>query len=367
MATMLSSVRANMDRQGLKELERLLFEFKIANCYHRNNPSAPVSVTLYLHARCNLNCSMCWRNADFAAERLKQKEVPLSRWEKTIVELAEMGCRSIKFSGGGEPLLYPGFLKLAILAKGFNMCCMLTTNGTLLDKHMRDELDRIGWDEVTVSLDGPTEEINNSIRGKGFDRVIRNISESRDRSFKTYLQTVMQMENLGSLENMLNLVKEHRMDGIKFLPAYDWNRKQIDFDIDDELSGAYKKAMSLNIWTNLSSLIDGGYKLEKADGTCFYPWFYCLIDELGDVKPCCHPAVTRDAKVSMGNIDKESIRDIWTGERFNELREQFRKGALIDACSRCFGGNIEFNNALNVQISRISISSQENMLNMTSQ
>jgi MoaA/NifB/PqqE/SkfB family radical SAM enzyme len=109
MATMLSSVRANMDRQGLKELERLLFEFKIANFYHRNNPSAPVSVTLYLHARCNLNCSMCWRNADFAAERLKQKEVPLSRWEKTIVELAEMGCRSIKFSGGGEPLLYPVF------------------------------------------------------------------------------------------------------------------------------------------------------------------------------------------------------------------------------------------------------------------
>ena len=360
MVTMLTEGLATINREGLKGLEKILFELKIASFYRSNKPIAPSTAALYLHARCNLSCSMCWRRTDFAAERLKQEEVPVSRWEETILELAEMGCKSIKFSGGGEPLLYSGFLKLAELAKGLDMHCVLTTNGILLDKQMKGALDKIGWDEVTISLDGPTEEINNRIRGAGFDRVIKNIAESQDRSFKLYLQTVIQFENCNFLGEMLDLVKKHGIDGIKFIPVYDWNGEQIDFDIDDELSRVYEKAKSLNIQTNLSSLMNGGYKLKKAKENCFFPWFYCLIDELGDVKSCCNPAVTRDTTISMGNVNNENIRDIWTGKAFNELREQFRKGAFMGACSRCFSSTIKFNNELDIQISKMHLSNIRN-------
>lgn len=357
---MLTDETATLPREGLKGLEKILFELKIAAFYRYKKTVAPTTATLLLHSKCNLNCTMCWRRTDFAAERLTQEEVPVSRWEETIIKLAEMGCRNIKFSGGGEPLLYPGFLKLATLVKSLDMYGVLTTNGILLDKQMKTALDKIGWDEVAISLDGPTEEINNRIRGAGFDRVIKNIAESKGRSFRLYLQTVIQCENSNFLGEMLALVKKLGIDGIKFLPVYNWNSGQTESDIDDKLFCAYEKAKSLNIQTNLSHLTNGGYRLEKATGNCFFPWFYCLVDELGDVKPCCNLAITRDREVSMGNVIKETIRDIWNGKAFNELREQFKKGVFMDACSHCYSGTIDFNHELDVQVSKVHLSNSKN-------
>jgi hypothetical protein len=62
----------------------------------------------------------------------------------------------------------------------------------------------------------------------------------------------------------------------------------------------------------------------------------------------------------MGNVNKENIRDIWTGKAFNELREQFRKGAFMGACSRCFSSTIKFNNELDIQISKMHLSNIRN-------
>ncbi|MCB0408835.1 MAG: twitch domain-containing radical SAM protein [Flavobacteriales bacterium] len=69
------------------------------------------------------------------------------------------------------------------------------------------------------------------------------------------------------------------------------------------------------------------------DHFCILPWIHLHVSQNGRVSPCCNN------NRYLGNVQENSIENIWKGEKFEELREQFKNNISDKRCSHCY--NIE--------------------------
>lgn len=74
-------------------------------------------------------------------------------------------------------------------------------------------------------------------------------------------------------------------------------------------------------------------KKSFADIGCIYPFQQLIIRPDGKVSLCCNDALGRS---TMGDVNEESLTDIWYGERFQEVRKQLLKGrGAVSHCVYC--------------------------------
>ena len=66
---------------------------------------------------------------------------------------------------------------------------------------------------------------------------------------------------------------------------------------------------------------------------CILPWVHLHVSQNGRVSPCCNN------NRHLGNVQEQSIKEIWDGKKFRELREQFNDDIPDKRCSHCY--NIE--------------------------
>lgn len=65
---------------------------------------------------------------------------------------------------------------------------------------------------------------------------------------------------------------------------------------------------------------------------CLLPFIHLETDTVGNVRPCC---MWRGEP--MGNLNNQSIDEVWNGERYSALREQFRTSKqLPSGCEFCW-------------------------------
>ncbi|MEW6670482.1 MAG: radical SAM protein [Thermodesulfobacteriota bacterium] len=81
--------------------------------------------------RCNLNCIHCYINQPAGDEAGRKKELATAAIKAILKDAADLGCLSIRFTGG-EPLLREDFEELYIAARKLGMKVILFTNATLL-------------------------------------------------------------------------------------------------------------------------------------------------------------------------------------------------------------------------------------------
>ena len=66
---------------------------------------------------------------------------------------------------------------------------------------------------------------------------------------------------------------------------------------------------------------------------CILPWIHIHVSQNGRVSPCCNN------NRYLGNVQEQSIKDIWNGKQFKDLREQFKNDIPDKRCNHCY--NIE--------------------------
>ena len=66
---------------------------------------------------------------------------------------------------------------------------------------------------------------------------------------------------------------------------------------------------------------------------CYLASAIFLVDYAGNVILCCNDYFSN---IIMGNLENESILEIWHKEKFKKLRENLRKGQLdLEMCKKC--------------------------------
>ncbi len=287
--------------------------------YDKNGfiPDFPITLTMELVNRCNLECIMCYtQNHNEEKETLGTERI-----RKVLSECEANGLPALVLGLGSEPLLYKGAKDvIADAANRGIMDIFLGTNGVLLTPALSDFLVERQIARVEISLDAATPETYRKVRGKNeLDRIEANIhalveAKRRRGSSLPVIRLCFCVMDVNKHESDAFLERwQGKVDYVDF-------QKFIDFQNVDELreTGTVK---------NLEAL-------EVRDLHCAYPFNSLHVWANGNVTPCC-TFFARNPELSVGNIAFQSLKEIWNGPAIKEIRRQLLTGDLNPTCKVC--------------------------------
>ena len=342
-----------------RERKRDIIEAIVAN-----RPTAgPVHAELDLTDRCNVACYFCNQ------QDLRTKDsIPLPKLTDLIDELAANGLKSVRLSGGGDPLFHRDVLNVMDhLALRGVIVDNVTTNGVALTKEVATRLVNGKAREVIFSLnavDAADYARMMQVKPALFDKVcenIRNLVAIRGDSIypSIVVQFLIDKANFHRLVDMYELGRSLGPDRIAINAVLEIPMERIEYEklltLDDNVIAAPlveeilrrdKDAGLLQIdfpypqWNamlqaareKVGTVPHNSYPVApsfKSDnGGCFFAWYTAAITGNGDIRPCClllNPTVK-----PLGNVhDTKKFADHWNGPAFAKMRDEMREVLLM--------------------------------------
>ncbi len=186
-----------------------------------------ISAKWDLTSTCNLRCSHCSVANMYFDNENPVKELSLQDRLLVIDRLADGGVTHISLLGG-EPLTLGNDLwALLDHAKRRQIRIHLVTNAMLLETATSQRLIDSGLDRLVVSIDGPTAESHNKVRGKRtFERVVDNLEKflalrASSDTPKLTINTVLCTHNRKSFVDMIPFCRD--------LGADSWNALTLNY------------------------------------------------------------------------------------------------------------------------------------------
>lgn len=208
-------------------------------------------VFLYLIDDCNLRCTQCLYKLEIGFQVCK-KEIDFEDAVKLISDFREMGAIKLTLMGG-EPTLYgikennKPLLDLIRISKelGYEYV-RIDTNGQF-DSELLEKPEFKMLDEITFSIDGPTKDINDPIRGYGsFEKCVKNIKRAKELGYNIDITSCISKEMIKRDENgnlyldrMIKFAEDIGIDKINFHNLFktgvprDYFSGNIDITIND--------------------------------------------------------------------------------------------------------------------------------------
>ena len=171
---------------------------------------APGPVVIWnLIRRCNLTCRHCY---SVSVDRDFPGELTTAEAFAVMDDLRAFRVPVLILSGG-EPLLRPDVLDIALRVKSLGFYVGLSTNGTLIDDALVGRIAAVGFDYVGISLDGRRETHDAFRRKRGaFDESLGAARACRDAGVKVGLRFTLTEGNAADLPYLLDLADTERID-----------------------------------------------------------------------------------------------------------------------------------------------------------
>ena len=316
----------------------------------------PLTLELYPTLRCNLDCRFCDTTE---RHRPPVDELSTEELERIVDEAAALGVQRVFVLGGGEPLARRDTPALMQRVKEHGMEGILTTNGTLLGPKVARQLVETGWDEVHVSLDGPSPGVHDPLRGQpgAFRKTVQaacRLRVLRDRAGsptpRLAVHFVLTNENWTTLVEMVELahaIGAERID-VDALIAYTPEQRALCLSPEQQTAvpavaqQALARAEALGVASTLHHFLDaatlnrGETAVAGAPGTgldgapCLKAWHYLVVQADGRTSPCCVLAGEG------GSVRGQSLRDVWQADPFLlRVREGMSRQRPLPRCSEC--------------------------------
>jgi len=278
----------------------------------------PLHLDIETTSYCNLECPMCPRTVlmkdgkDYLPG--EDVEIPMDLFKKVVDEGAENGLKSNKFQYLSEPLADSMIIERIKYAKDKGIIdTMINTNATYLTEKMSYDLLEAGLDDIFFSVDSIIPAKFNKIRvGAEYHEVVENI--------KNFMR-IKKEEQYKHVQTRVSMVV---LPGTK----------------TDEIE-AYKKfwlpiveTVGFDEWINHSSG-HGEYSEYNPNFVCAMPFQRLFITYNGLCVPCCLDA---KRQYVVGDAYKNTISDIWHGEKLTKMRELQINGKYrdVDLCRECY-------------------------------
>lgn len=177
-------------------------------CDKAFNSGTPICGTFELLPICNMDCKMCYIR--MSPNEMYQQGTPLSvdNWLRIGKEAADNGCMFLLLTGG-EPLLYPDFLKLYEGLRHLGIIITLNTNGTLIDKQITETFKHNQPRRVNISLYGASDNTYKALCGnpKGFTQVMNGIHLLLDVGTQVKINFTPTPQNYHDLEKVIEITE----------------------------------------------------------------------------------------------------------------------------------------------------------------
>ena len=272
----------------------------------------PVHLLIEPTPVCNIRCVMCFQiDKSFSQNRQYVGNMSWELFTSVVDQAADHGCQAITLASRGEPTLHRQFgeMLLYINDKGI-LDIKMNTNATRLTEKLCHDILSANVSTVTFSVDAATKETYERIRVLGnFDQVLNNIkmfNTIRDQHYPKHKTSTrisgVAVENTQSPEEMQDF----------------WSQHVDQVTIRQEIPR----------WDSY------GNPMYHRESVCklLYERIYVWYD--GICNPC---DFDYKSYLALGDANKESISDVWLGEKYQNLRaahESNRRSCVVP-CDRC--------------------------------
>lgn len=272
-------------------------------------PDLPPRVILDLATKCNLRCHMCpvW-GADEEQTDTVKGVMALEKARKVLDEV--MAAKPLIHPAlYGEPTLAPSFKEIVRESKEKGFTVAINTNGlTISDDLAKFIIENV--DSISVSIDSVTPETLQKIRG---------------------------IDKLDKIEAAVHRLLEAR--GNRKAP-----RIGVSFTTQDD--NKHELDAFVARWTPIVDVVrignifkDGyfqGFEVPENRTPCNALYLTMPVHNDGTVTVCC---LDSWRQTNMGNVFETSVKEVWQGEKFQEVRRLHEEGrwSEVPVCDKCNG------------------------------
>jgi hypothetical protein len=317
--------------------KRIFNAFKLYSSYYFSKTlkkpiqwGMPLSMEIEPTTSCNLRCPQCPSGLrEFTRDT---GMLDLNLYKKILDEIhPELVWLILYFQG--EPFLNKNFLEFVKYAATKNVYIATSSNAHYFTDEMAKATVQSGLDRLIISIDGTSQDTYGKYRiGGKIEKVIEGTQNllkwKKELGVKTphiIWQFIAFKHNEHQIPEIKKLAKEIGVDelGIKTAQIYDYQTSD-EFIPENEKLSRYSKT-------------DDGYKIKnKLLNQCWRMWRGSVITWDGLVVPCCFD---KDATHRFGNVSKQTFKEVWKGEQYNNFRNAILKSRKeIDICTNCTEG-----------------------------
>lgn len=274
---------------------------------------------------CNFQCKFCPTGDRELMKKTTGRNHGIMDYElykKIIDDICEFKdkVKVIRLYKDGEPLLNPYFADMVKYAKQSGCCDRVdtTTNASLLTHELSDKIIEAGLDRINISIEGVSEQqyLDFSRYKLKYTELVGNIKYFYDHKTNTEMIVKINGDILTAEQKQFFLDTFGDItDGI-FIesimdcwPTFEQKKVQVN-----ELRGIYGQAI-------------------KEVLVCPYVFYSIAINSDGTTSLCF---LDWHRKLVIGDAQKDSIVNIWNGEKLREYQKMFLRG---DRKKHCICGN----------------------------
>lgn len=278
----------------------------------------PVTVNLDLTNKCNYKCKWCYVDNYISKNRIEIDWIDVRR---ILEEVAEAGIKSVLFTGGGEPTIYPRFLDAINLASNLGFQIGLTTNGSKLIT-MINELPLDTFKYIRISVDASNPETYSYVHNcspKIFDSMslaVKHIHTNRPKTMVLGMSFLVTSYNYKEVFDSVIFARDIGFDYISIRPSV-----QISIPSKDELKvainqcdNALKKIKGIEIYPITKRFQDLEY---RRNIECKSTPLIGIITADCKLNICCQH---RGKPIyQWGNLKENSFSDLWGNKEHRKI------------------------------------------------
>ena len=266
-------------------------------------PQLPEIVQIESTNICNAKCVFCPRDEMHRRQGVMSREL----FRKIVDECAALGITHVRMHNYGEAFLDRYLTEKVRYAKekGIREVGMISNGSLITDKVARGMIEA-GLDAINISIDAGGKDVFEQTRvGLNYDKVIANV----ERLVRIRGELGRKRPKL-----ILSFVRQNNSaDEHAFIEH--WRK------IADKIH-----VTELHNWAGTLTLES------NVNYPCYRPWLTFTVLWDGRVSLCC---ADFDGKIILGDLNTQTIREIWNAEPYRAARRQHLESGGPDVCRAC--------------------------------
>ena len=304
----------NLKNDIVKIIDYIVFRYKWFQCAKSKiNIGYPPYLLIEPVSACQLRCPFCFQSDKTFTKKPFMGVMKLELFKKIVDEADNLGVGAITIASRGEPTMHKKIVEMIkyVGSKKNIFEIKFNSNAGFLSDELCHELFKNDVSQVVISADHYLKEEFERLRlGAVFEEIVKNV------------------DNLYKIreENYPDCRTDIRISGVDNDKNLD-RKKFYDFWIKraDHVSASYP----IERWDTYNNK-----KHNDINDPCEFLWDRMYVWFDGKTNPC---DADYKSYLSYGTFGSNTIKDIWNGEKLNNLRNKHLKNerSTIVPCDRC--------------------------------
>lgn len=288
----------------------------------------PINLRIKPTNVCNHSCWYCaYRldNLQLGKDMVIKDQIPKNKMMEIVEDIIEMDVKSVTFSGGGEPLVYPYMAEVIERLSQSSVKFAALTNGVRLQGRLAELFAHHGtW--VRISIDGWDDASYAEYRGirEGeFSKVMKNMENFKKIDGECYLgiSLIVDQKNAPHVHEFTKRLKDVGVDSIKISACLVSNNVAENKAYHDKIFDQVKTQIQECRHDFADDHFEINDSYHEIDGRFLKDYTWCPYVQISPVIGadlnvyCCHDKAYNIDEGVLGSIENQGFKDFWMKDK----------------------------------------------------